>query len=170
MTVAKGHSTFQMSLSKTERERVDAMAETRGLPTSTFVRMIVAGAIARGGGQLDQLLAAGEPVVEANGGVHNRHGRNYETEWAKVGNQQYTHKSGEWSLVKTARRGMGRGPGSEDPNNWWHLAHASDPTIMKPLAFTWPEAVKLAVRYIERQADLADEKTEVVAESATLEP
>lgn len=137
---------------KPELEKVVQNAELRQLPNSAFVRMIVAGAIAQGGGTLDRLLVAGEKIVSANTVVRRRMSYDYRTDWeiaAKGERGRYRYKKNpSWVLYKRPHLGT-KGDQKKDPENWWNLYGPNHVGV--PMAFTKSDAMRAASLYIQEQ-------------------
>lgn len=137
---------------KSELERIVQNAELRSLPNSAFVRMIVAGAIAQGGGTLDRLLVAGEKIVTANTVVRRRGGYDYMTDWeiaAKGERGRYRFKKDpRWVLYKRPHLNV-KGDNKKDPQNWWKLYGPDHVGV--PMALTRPDAMRVASEYIKER-------------------
>lgn len=140
MSVSK---TLHLTLRPKDRERISVQAESRNLADSAFVKLIVLGAISRGGGTVEQLLSAGESQVDE--AVRCRNTRNYVKLWNRVGTRRYQWN--DWYLVKNVSQGQTRK--QDDPVRWWTLYHRDGIVPPKPINFNREKAMALAVHFIE---------------------
>lgn len=141
MSAAYSGRSLQLPMSLAEREKITNAAAIRDLNDSTFVRLLVAGALAKG--EIDSYLTAGEKLIQ--GPVKRRTGRLYKKLWTTVG--PMTLEMGEWTLVKMTTPSDSKG--GDDQSKWWHLTHHDRADLMVPIAFGRDEAMKLAVEMIE---------------------
>jgi hypothetical protein len=141
-------------MTEEERSRIDAQAAARDLPTSIFLRYVMAGACAKGGGTLDQLLLRGEQLVP--GQYQNRTGRYYRGMWEPVepgvaGNLRFKSDP-VWRLRCPRAYGGKSGGGRGDKTNkanWWYLCRTDSPYKHYPMAWMKKDAAEAAVHYIE---------------------
>lgn len=150
--MVKAPSRLHVAFTVEERAKVDAVAEMHDLDTSTFVRLVLAGAIAQGGGTLTALLTRGQATVPIK---KSRLGRNYENEWTfNPDTKEWSW--GPWRLHKDEkyRQFNTRAHVSREPKSWWHLYHVDDPSVRVPIAFERVEAVTKAVQMIESKGGI----------------
>lgn len=129
-----------------EYARLTEHASLRGLPTSSLIRFVVLGALKRGGGSLDVLVHEGELVAELKSKA--RPGRAYPKLWVNESFGHYHFASDpRWRLTSPRKRGEGRTIDKDDKSKWWVLTRPDGLTV--PTAFSKPDAMKIAVDYIE---------------------
>ena len=147
---------MSLNMPRDERDRISGQAAARNLSDSAFVRLVVAGAISRGGGTLEQLLAAGESQISTT--IRQRMSPNYAKLWAWVGEQQYVR--GPWRLYKESPHGVSRN--AEDKKNWWWLTNDNDPTFKRPIAFKKSDAITQASQFIDSFEDRAERESQAI--------
>lgn len=145
----RSSSQIHIPLTQEERDRVTGFAETRGLPTSTFVRYVLAGVASRGGGTLDRILQEGESIL-AGKITHTRRAatHNIKTLWATTDKRMrwVNTEDPQWELRCNRRPSDTKNHGVK---SWWYLTHTSVPDWRLPLAFTRLEAARLAADHIQ---------------------
>lgn len=144
----------QLQTGRAERDNIAAAAEARNLSDASFCRLIVAGALRKGGANLDRLLEEGERVV---GKVRNRGGPNLEALWTKDYDKDkdeaptWRYMDTSWRLTKLNYvHGRVRGA-RDDKTRWWHLVNTADSSFEPmPIAFERMEARLEATEWIRR--------------------
>lgn len=137
-----------------EFARINEQARSRGLSTSSFVRLVVTGAILRGGGTLDQLLVVGEAAgkVPIKSTIH----RDFRNDWRSITFGVQVAKSDPSWVLRLPEHRSRRGATSRkldpsDQSNWWVLTH---PDLAEPVPMGWTirDAAREATTYIEERS------------------
>lgn len=129
-----------------ELARITDQARAHELSTGSFIRVVLAGALLRGGGTLDQIIQMGATVVPQNS-LRRPVGSDLKPLWPTVPGHVMRRRfiNGGWYIEKDPRTKSlnTRSHASKDEANWWHLV---DETTGQrtPLAFELEEALGLA--------------------------
>lgn len=134
----------QLLLDEDEKKAMDQSADARNLPTTMFIRLVVAGAITRGGGLVDRLLMDGESILgtpkRVRGGTHS-------SNWAYAEPGRWVHKNGQWEIIKRDPKLNAQSRKSKDPHWWWQLRRYGTEEMI-PMSFRRSTAMVEADRYI----------------------
>lgn len=137
--------------SQAEYARLAEHARLRGLSVTSMIRTVVVGAVARGGGQLEELLERGLAVGEVR--VVASPSRNLKQDWPMAGpgiKGHRRHKDGRWALVLGRNPSQSsRGIDKEDPKLWWILRDTDGLVEDRPLAFELKDAMVQASMHID---------------------
>lgn len=150
---------LKIPFTKPEREKLRATAKAYDLSDSTLVRLLIMGALERGGGQVTDLLRRGEKSLAGGPQVRTRQGRNFRRFWTWVAPMEWAY--GEWRLFSHRPRGRNSPAAKKDIDQWWHLTHQRYGGIMLPVAFNLEKAQEEAVLWIEQHGEEAIKREEL---------
>lgn len=122
---AKVNQHIDLHMTAEEYAKIDAQASARDLTNTLFLRMLIAGALTRGGRMVDTLLDSGKGIEKSSRIMRRHQPIGPKVLWpvaeARVWGRRIWKEDPRWELRCPRKHGQARGFDRDDQANWWYI-------------------------------------------------